>query len=239
MEYESFEGTLPDAFIESLFEEFGFPADEAPWLKSRLNYICGRYVQRRDEAANLGSDSEQHKELRRIAKEAIKLSAFLDTIREPYQDLLETASHEFNERDFDIECQIYEADYAQGAFFDEPYTPPERADSFLNIQTFQRQAVFLANAALGMRHIALGKQRTGPQGNRNLDTWIEDIRSFWCSSLSRDFTRDEFNGVATSEAARFCVAVLAELSPEIPETTVLNAMKKRIKADRLGPYWRN
>nr|WP_323782580.1 hypothetical protein [Amylibacter sp.] len=239
MEYESFEGTLPDAFIEALFEEFGFPADEAPRLKSRLNYVCGRYVQRRDEAANLGSDSEQHKELQRIANEVSKLSAFLDTIREPYQDLLETASYEDNESDYYLDCENYEADYAQRAFSDKPYTPPERADSFLNIQTFRRQANMLSNASMLVRHFGLGKQRTGPQGNRNLDTWIEDIRSFWCKSLSRDFTRDEFNGVATSEAARFCVAVLAGLSPEIPETTVLNAMKKRIKADRLGPYWRN
>ncbi|PLS19844.1 hypothetical protein [Neptunicoccus cionae] len=239
MEHESFEGTLPDAFIESLFIEFDIPAVNTSLLKSQLNEVCGRFVQRRKEAANLGSVSDQHKELQRIASEVAKLSAFLETIKEPYQDILESASYYDNERDYYLKCEDYEADYAYDGHLDKPYRPPERADSFLNVQTLRRQAYFLADAAEYIRQFGLGKQKTGPQGNRYLDVWIEDIRNFWCISLSRDFTRDELNGVATSKAARFCVAVFAELSPETPEKTVLNAMKKRIKADRQNAHWRN
>lgn len=239
MEHEDFSGTLPQEFTAPLIEKYEMPTDDTKRFEVRLNHICGLFLQRRKKQKGLGTVSEQHAELNRVIKEAEKFATSLGAITDPMQQYLESTSYELNERDYGIDCMLYEKNNSRFDADEETRsTYPQHSSSFLDVRTLRAQIDLLTFAARYIRTLELGEQKTGPQVDRNLDIWIEDMRSLWISVVGRPFTRDEFNGVATSEAAQFCVEVIANISPEIPTQKVLNAMKKRITADHQFLHWK-
>ena len=75
--------------------------------------------------------------------------------------------------------------------------------------------------------------KTGAQPDRFLQIGMRHLHEFWEKTVGCEFTRDATSdGQPISEAARFCVQVCGEMSPNTPKSRVLNAMKKQIKQHR-------
>lgn len=78
----------------------------------------------------------------------------------------------------------------------------------------------------------LPEDQGGPRRLEGLRMWTGNMFNLWEKILGRRFTLDYLAGEPVSDAARFCVAALQPVDPEVPTSRVISAMRRMIRDRR-------
>jgi hypothetical protein len=89
---------------------------------------------------------------------------------------------------------------------------------------------------------ALAKLPDDPGGRRasqGLRMWMTNIAAIWKELFKRKFSRDSEKGRAANEATSFAVKAFKSIDPKVPESTIINEVRKYITHHPNKPTGKN
>lgn len=212
-------GKFPDSFLRDLGDRFGFNALR-PVLRQELDYIARRY--KRDLGLFDAADDQKAERLRYgVLREQI----------EALQQMLASPEYADFGSEIFLTLRTKPPDERMAGMSQIPATNGDAGERILQWldRLLQLSAVTAANVV----------QRNAPAKGRKpdyaLECLVRNIAYLWKDILQRPFRLDYHKGSVLTGAAEFVIAVASVVAPDIPQTSLITAMRTIIREQNFVP----
>ena len=227
-EYADTRDLYSDDFVERLCGEYGIGEDRKDALWNFLSAAASIYF-----VNKVGEDrpprAQSRKQLAEIAALARKISAKLEQLDDrasrvlwaPEMDIAIQAASDPTPTKTEHGLTIHREDISEKSY---------RLYYLESRDITEAVAVLASYASHAVER--LPKDKRGAKPSHALSLWVWNANLFWTEQLGRSFTFASHKSEPITEAARFCLDVLAPLAPDILPSTLGTTMREVIKLER-------